>query len=89
MAQMIHRTTFALDEATALRLKGLSRDWNVSQAEVVRRAVKLAESACHTQESSALDDLKALHQSGGGLVREKAEAYLKEVRRDRREWRSE
>lgn len=89
MAQMIHRTTFALDEATALRLRTLSRDWKVSQAEVVRRAVQLAESSCHTQESSPLDALKALQAGGGGLVREEAEAYLKEVRQDRREWRGE
>ena len=36
---MTHGTTFALDEATALRLKRLASRWNVSQAEVVRRAV--------------------------------------------------
>lgn len=40
---MTHRTTFALDEATAQRLKRLATRWNVSQAEVVRRSVDLAE----------------------------------------------
>jgi predicted transcriptional regulator len=87
MAQMTHRTTFALDEDTALRLKNLSRDWHVSQAEVVRRAVQLAESASRPQESSPLDALKALQAGGGGLVREEAEAYLKDVHRDRKTWR--
>ena len=40
---MTHRTTFALDEATAQRLKRLATRWRVSQAEVVRRSVDLAE----------------------------------------------
>jgi Arc/MetJ-type ribon-helix-helix transcriptional regulator len=78
-----------LDDATARRLKHLSRDWNVSQAEVVRRAVQLAESALDKRESNPLSALKSLHANGGGLVREEAEAYLEEVRRDRRDWRDE
>lgn len=43
MPKMTHRTTFALDEGTALRLKRLAARWKVSQAEVVRRSVDLAE----------------------------------------------
>lgn len=40
---MTHRTTFALDEETAQRLKRLAASWDVSQAEVVRRSVQQAE----------------------------------------------
>lgn len=43
MSTMTHRTTFALDEATAQRLKNLAARWEVSQAEVVRRSVAQAE----------------------------------------------
>ena len=43
MPTMTYRTTFALDEATAQRLKRLAASWNVSQAEVVRRSVERAE----------------------------------------------
>ena len=43
MPTMIHRTTFALDEATAQSLKRLAARWDVSQAEVVRRSVAQAE----------------------------------------------
>ena len=43
MPEMTHRTTFALDEATAQRLKRLATRWEVSQAEVVRRSVEQAE----------------------------------------------
>lgn len=87
MAHMTHRTTFALDEATAHRLKRLSLDWKVSQAEVVRRAVQQAESAISAQDNNPLQALKSLHERGTGLVREEAEAYLEDLRRDRREWR--
>ena len=45
MATMTHRTTFALDETTAHRLKRLAARWQVSQAEVVRRSLEQAESA--------------------------------------------
>jgi hypothetical protein len=40
---MTHRTTFALDGTTADRLRRLAAIWQVSQAEVVRRSVHLAE----------------------------------------------
>ena len=40
MATMTHRTTFALDAATARRLRQLAKLWKVSQAEVVRRSVE-------------------------------------------------
>lgn len=43
MPTMTHRTTFALDDTTAQRLKKLATLWQVSQAEVVRRSVERAE----------------------------------------------
>lgn len=52
MALMTHRTTIALDDKTAQRLKRLSTKWHVSQAEVVRRSLEQAESA----DSSAQKD---------------------------------
>jgi hypothetical protein len=36
------RSTYALDEQSVRNIKRLSRVWGVSQAEVVRRAVRLA-----------------------------------------------
>ena len=86
MAIMTHRTTFALDDETAKRLKRLSKAWKVSQAEVVRRAVEEAERkpAVFTDPIAAL---RKLHESGGGLVREQADQYLAEVREDRKQWR--
>ncbi len=83
---MTHRTTFALDEETAARLRRLSADWQVSQAEVVRRALALAETSSASG-ADAAQLLRQVHAVGAGLVREEAEAYLDEVREDRRQWR--
>ncbi|NBB78789.1 MAG: hypothetical protein GVY36_04995 [Verrucomicrobia bacterium] len=87
MAMMTHRTTFALDETSAQRLKRLSARWHVSQAEVVRRSLEQAESA----ETSARKDpeamLRHLHAGGHGMAAEEAAEYLGQVREDRKQWR--
>jgi len=84
---MTHRTTFALDKATAKRLKRLASLWQVSQAEVVRRAVAQAEAAAVATKPDAVALLRDLHAAGQGLAADQAEAYLSEVREDRRRWR--
>jgi len=43
MQTMGYRTTFAFDGGTMRRLKNQAARWQVSQAEVVRRALSLAE----------------------------------------------
>jgi hypothetical protein len=84
MASMTHRTTFALDEATAARLKRLAARWQVSQAEVVRRVVAQADVESSRPKAAAM--LRDYHAKGG-LDLAKAEAYLAEVREDRKRWR--
>lgn len=42
MATMNVRSTYALDQATARTIKLLARRWTTSQAEVIRRSVRLA-----------------------------------------------
>ncbi len=86
MAMMTHRTTFALDEETAQRLKRLSAKWNVSQAEVVRRSLKQAETE-REPDKDPVEMLRQLHEQGGGLVAEEAASYLSEMREDRKQWR--
>lgn len=87
MKTMTHRTTFALDEATARRLKHLSRLWQVSQAEVVRRAVANAESATGIPDNDPIAMLARLHASGQGLSPTAADEALNEVREGRKRWR--
>lgn len=84
---MSHRTTFALDAATAARLKRLAARWRVSQAEVVRRAVAQAEAQPAAEPHDPVAMLSALHGSGQGLDRKAADAWLAEVRDDRKRWR--
>jgi hypothetical protein len=88
MQTMTHRTTFALDGTTATRLKRLSSRWNVSQAEVVRRAVAQAESIAEPDKPDPIARLRELHASGHGLDPKTAEAYLTEIREGRKQWRS-
>jgi hypothetical protein len=87
MATMTHRTTFALDEATMARIKNLSALWKVSQAEVVRRAVSLAQSPAPA--SSPKVGFEKFLRSGNGLDSRMAGQYLEEVREDRQMWRRE
>jgi len=88
MKQMTYRTTFALDKGTMGRLKRLSTAWHVSQAEVVRRAVALADEKAK-KETDAAAVLRSLHKSGKLLVREEAESYLADVNEGRRSWRGD
>lgn len=71
----IHRTTFSLDETAVQRLRTLARRWNVSQAEVIRRALEAAERL--PVENTALEALEGYHREGG-LLAERADGYLKE-----------
>lgn len=84
---MTHRTTFALDETTAQRLRRLSALWNVSQAEVVRRSVARAEEAEQDAAKDPIALLNQLHASNAGMANEDAVRYMQEVREDRKAWR--
>ena len=84
---MTHRTTFALDDATMARIKNLAALWKVSQAEVVRRAVSIAQAP--SPPSSPKMDFENFLGSGNGLDPQTAEQYLEEAREDRKMWRGE
>ena len=87
VATMTHRTSFALDELTARRIKQLATRWNVSQAEVVRRSVERAEGAGQSPEKDALQLLKAYHAKGG-LDKARADRWIMEIDEDRKRWRA-
>lgn len=87
MQTMTHRTTFALDETTAHRLKRLAARWQVSQAEVVRRSVEQAEKAAAPEKPDPIAMLRAYHAKGG-LDPARAEKWLAEIREDRKRWRA-
>jgi hypothetical protein len=85
MAVMEHRTSFALDEATIIRLRKLAGIWHISQAEVVRRAIEKAEAEATSRTDAALERLGSYHERGG-LDSCKATTYLEEVAENRADW---
>ena len=87
MPAMTHRTTFALDEATAQRLKRLATRWNVSQAEVVRRAVARSEEAEDPPKPDRVSLLKAYHAKGG-MDQTRADQWIREIEEERKQWRT-
>jgi len=85
MAVMEHRTSFALDETTIIKLRKLSSLWRVSQAEVVRRAIEKAEADALAETKAMVAHLRSYHAEGG-LAAERANAYLQEVAGNRADW---
>ncbi len=74
-----------LDNESAARLKKLAESWQVSETEVVQRSLRnLENDAPPGKDPSAM--LKAYHAKGG-MDRDVAEQYLKEVYEDRKKWR--
>ncbi|MBX9577403.1 MAG: hypothetical protein K2W97_02875 [Chthoniobacterales bacterium] len=89
MATMTCQTTFAFDQGIIRRLKSLATRWHVSQAEVIRRALSQVEGNVLALQPDPIKMLASLHQSGHGLSRELADAYVEEVYQGRKEWRGE
>lgn len=88
MTQAKHRTSFALDEETIHRLRALARTWNVSQAEVVRRAVHLAYTRSQSETGEVRERITE-YRAGGRVAAEEANAYLRRLREEREDWRRE
>lgn len=85
----IYRTTFALDEVSRRRILRLSKKWQVSQAEVIRRSLEKVETMEDAINADPLALLDSLAANGQLMSREDASAYLKENQENRREWRGE
>jgi hypothetical protein len=83
---MKRRTSFALDKATLDLLKRLAWRWGVSQAEVVRRAIKSAAEREDASGNSIQEKLNAYRRSNR-LDSGVAETFLKQVAEDRKHWR--
>jgi len=79
------RTSFALDEETIRLLQHLAGQWRVSQAEVVRRAVRLAVEQDWT-DTVYIRQRLAEYQDAGRITAEAADEYLGDVAADRAGW---
>jgi hypothetical protein len=84
MSYALTRTSMALDQGTLAALKELAKRWQVSKAEVMRRAVKHAKEEAEREAvfPKPLDALNWL-QKGGGLSVQEAESFREEVRSER------
>jgi Arc/MetJ-type ribon-helix-helix transcriptional regulator len=80
-----HRTSFALDNKTAERLKRLARHWNVSQAEVVRRAVKLADEKV-AKEDGLVRERLLMYRKSKQITEAAADQFLSQIAKDRADW---
>jgi Ribbon-helix-helix protein, copG family len=80
MSYSLTRTSMALDASTIQALKDLSEKWQISKAEVIRRAVRQLKQQADREEQtpSPLEALDWL-QNGGGLVAEEAAGFRAEV----------
>ena len=84
MATRTHRTTFTLDAETIRRLKRLAARWDVSQAEVVRRAIAQAETLPQSHRSDPVSMLRELQESSEAIDPKEADSYLSQVYTGRR-----
>jgi hypothetical protein len=84
MSYALTRTSMALDGWTIQALKDLSEKWQISKAEVIRRAVRQLKLQADREEQtpSPLEALDWL-QKGGGLVAEEAAEFRAEVKAGR------
>ena len=73
MFRMEHQSIFA------------SPRWNVSQAEVIRRAVRLAADQSDAEGDNVRERLKA-YRSSRRVTSEKADSFLQQVAEDRASW---
>lgn len=85
MVSTKHRTSFALDEETMRLIQQLASQWGVSQAEVVRRAVRMTADAQRSNVYQLRERLRD-YQEAGGMTAETADQYLNEVSADRAGW---
>lgn len=84
MGRMTIRATYALDSETDHRIRRLAKQWDVSQAEVIRRSVRAAVER-NEQILSPREVVQRYAQ--GGLPRSKTRT--REVVRSLRAWRHE
>lgn len=84
MGRMTVRATYALDSETDHRIKRLAKQWDVSQAEVIRRSVRAAAEG-NEQVLSPSEVVQRYTQ--GALPRSKSRT--REVVRSLRAWRHE
>ncbi|MBN8736154.1 MAG: ribbon-helix-helix protein, CopG family [Xanthomonadales bacterium] len=84
MGRMTIRATYALDSETDHRIRSLAKQWDVSQAEVIRRSVR----AAVEQNSQVLSPRDVVQRYAKGPL-PRSRTRTREVVRALRSWRHE
>lgn len=84
MGRMTVRATYALDTETDHRIRRLAKQWDVSQAEVIRRSVR----AAVEQNSQVLSPRDVVQRYAQGAL-PRSKTRTREVVRALRSWRHE
>lgn len=76
----------ALDTETIAALESLSKKWEVSKAEVMRRSIKKTQ---QEEQEHSLTPLEALMKlkNGAGISQEEADKFKAELKEEREAWR--
>ncbi|NCT66723.1 MAG: hypothetical protein GXC76_03655 [Rhodanobacteraceae bacterium] len=83
MGTMSHRSTYALDMETSQTIKRLAREWQVSQAEVIRRSVRQAAAQPKAEELSPADVINRYRSQPLPRTREETQRLVHALRSQR------
>ena len=88
MATMTVRSTYALDQPTALSIRQLAAQWGTSQAEVIRRSVaaakeKLAAEQAQIPHMTPMQVIEYYRSRPPERTEEESRALIAEMRRER------
>ena len=86
MARTSIKATYSLDEETVRVLDQVSRRWGVSKSEALRRAILASAKLPRSDVSEKLAALDRL-QASIGLTPAAADAWIKDIRAERRAWK--
>ncbi len=84
MATTAIKTTYSLDVETVEALARVAREWNVSKSEALRRAIRAAAGTANEADVEAKLAAWRKLQRSVALTPAKGEAWIREIRSERR-----
>lgn len=88
MAVTTNKVTYSLKPQTVDRVQELATAWGIPKSEVIRRAVESLDAKSIPRKETPLEILERIQREGTGISAAAADKFMREVRRERRAWRS-
>jgi len=88
MAVTTSKVTYSLKPQTVDRVQELATAWGIPKSEVIRRAVESLDAKSIPRKETPLEIMERIQREGTGISPAAAEKFMREVRRERRAWRS-